>query len=63
MLLQFSKPMDPTRFAGTVRVRLKDGRDLVREIGAPDRCYTALPGVGAHKYAYFVWYSVGGDGR
>jgi hypothetical protein len=26
MLLQFTKPMDPTRFAGAVRVRYEDGR-------------------------------------
>lgn len=44
---------------GTVRVHLKDGTDLVRDLAA-DRCSVELPSVPTHKYVYAVWYSVGG---
>jgi hypothetical protein len=37
MLLQFSKPMDPTRFAGAVRVRYEDGRTPEVQLTYRDR--------------------------
>ena len=48
-----------TSCKGTVRIHLKDGRDLVRDIAA-ERCSVRLPSVPTHKFVYGVWFSAGG---
>ncbi|MDF2695855.1 MAG: hypothetical protein K0S65_4238 [Labilithrix sp.] len=60
-------PTDPATYGcgdsggvGTVRVHLKDGSDLVRELAA-DRCSVTIPALPADKMVYAAWQSVGGD--
>lgn len=62
----FAAAVDPTTYGcgpggavGTVRMRLHDGREFVRDLSA-DRCSVVIPSVLAHKYTYAVWYSAGG---